>query len=54
MWKSNATGFWPARTLVMRKKYLGLRAPLTDKTVWTLKDARTSLADTETALLQAR
>ncbi len=32
------------------QKYLGLRAPLTDKTVWTLKDARTSLADTETAL----
>ena len=32
------------------QKYLGLRAPLTDKTVWTVKNARTSLADTETAL----
>lgn len=32
------------------QKYLGLRAPLTDKTVWTVKDARTALADTETAL----
>lgn len=32
------------------QKFLGLRAPLTDKTVWTVKDARTSLADTETAL----
>ncbi len=32
------------------QKYLGLRAPLTDKTVWTIKNARTSLADTETAL----
>ena len=32
------------------QKYLGLRAPLTDKTVWTIKDARTSLVDAETAL----
>lgn len=32
------------------QKYLGLRAPLTDKAVWSVKDARTSLADTETAL----
>ena len=32
------------------QKFLGLRAPLSDKTGWTVKDARTSLADTETAL----
>ena len=32
------------------QKFLGLRAPLTDKTVWTVKNARTSLIDAETAL----
>lgn len=32
------------------QKYLGVRAPLTDKTAWTVKDARIALADAETAL----
>lgn len=33
------------------QKYLGVRAPLTDKTVWSVKDARTALADNATAQL---